>query len=142
MKKTMFFFCKVFLIFTLIALSSKFLILSSASAQDLGLIEGITGYEVEDESGATSLEQMFSNTIAVLTIIGGLMFIVYFVLGGLTWITAGGKPDKVEKAQKMMTNAAIGLIVVIAAFAIIYIIGDVLGIRILEPGHYLETFWD
>jgi amino acid transporter len=66
------------------------------------------------------------------------MFMVYFIIGALTWVSAGGKAEKVEKAKNTMTNAAIGLIVIVAAYSVIYIIGTILGIPILEPEKYLE----
>jgi len=35
-----------------------------------------------------------------LSVIGGLAFIIYFLLGGLSWLTAGGDKAKVESATK------------------------------------------
>jgi cytochrome bd-type quinol oxidase subunit 2 len=84
------------------------------------------------------LETIFSNALAIFTIIGGLMFVLYFVLGALSWITAGGATDKIEKAKNQMINAAIGLIIIVAAFAIISIISLVLGLHILNPAEELE----
>jgi len=90
----------------------------------------------------TSAENLLSNVLGVLTIVAGLSFMIYFLIGGLTWITAGGKSDKIEAAKDMMTNGAIGIIVVVISYSIVWIIGEALGIPILEPGSLInaETF--
>ena len=90
------------------------------------------------EGAGKTLRNIFTNTLGVLTIVAGLMFVMYFVLGGISWITAGGKPDKVEQAKQQMTNAVIGLIIVVAAYGIAFIVGTVLGIPILQPGVFLD----
>jgi len=86
-----------------------------------------------------SAENLLSNVLGVLTIVAGLSFMIYFLIGGLTWITAGGKSDKVEAAKDMMTNGAIGIIVVVISYSIVWIIGEALGIPILEPGSLINA---
>jgi hypothetical protein len=88
--------------------------------------------------GALSpLNTFLSTFIGFLTTLAGLMFLVYFIFAALSWITAGGEKGKVETARQQMTNAALGLIVVIAAYAISGIVGKVLGIDILNPAAVL-----
>lgn len=52
-------------------------------------------------------------------IIAGLMALLYLLLGGLTWVTSGGNKENVDKARDKITNAIIGVIVIIATLAII-----------------------
>ena len=100
----------------------------------IGDIEGIGGYvPAIGESGAVQAASLVSNIVGFLTMIGGLMFLIYFILGGLNWITAGGDPGKVDEAKKKTTGAAIGMIIVVVAYAIALIVGQVLGIDILNP---------
>lgn len=91
-------------------------------------------------ANTTGLENILSNVLIVLTVVAGLSFIIWFLLGGLTWITAGGKSDKVEQAKNMMTNGAIGLIIVAVSYAIAWIVGAAVGIPILEPGQLINRF--
>lgn len=86
-----------------------------------------------------ALEKIISNSLVVLTVIAGLSFVIYFLLGGLNWITAGGQKDKVETAKTMMTNGAIGLIVVAVSYSIVWIVGQALGLQILEPGEIINN---
>ncbi len=111
--------------------------------ENLGAIEGITGaYNPNTgDYGIPTLEKILSNVIGTFTIVAGILFIIYFFIGGLNWITAGGKQDQVEKSKKMLTDAAIGLIVVVAAYAVIFIVGSILGVNILNPGEYIRNFW-
>jgi cytochrome bd-type quinol oxidase subunit 2 len=103
----------------------------------------IGAYAPDVANGSAVAAEQFtkfaSNLIGLLTTVGGLMFMLYFILGGLSWITAGGDKAKVDDAKAKMTNAAIGLIIIVAAYAIGYIVGEVLGIKILEPAEILKT---
>lgn len=78
-------------------------------------------------------ERLVNTIVSFLTIIAGLAFFIYFMIGAISWLTAGGDTGKVDKAKSMMTNAAIGLIIIAAAFAITWIVGKVLGIDITNP---------
>lgn len=115
--------------------------LAEEEGTPLGSLEGLPGGFDPGESidtASTTLTKIFSNTFGVLTIVGGLMFILFFVLGGLSWLTSSGDREKVEKAKKQMTNAAIGLIIVVASYSIAFVIGRVLGVEILSPARYIQ----
>ncbi len=90
-------------------------------------------------SSVNSLSQFISTFIGFLTTLAGLMFLIYFIVAGLAWITAGGEKGKVESARQQMTNAALGLIIVIAAYSIVGIVGGVVGINILNPVQVIQT---
>ena len=55
------------------------------------------------------------NTIIGLT---GLIFIVITVYAGVLYLTAFGDADKVKKAKGMLIQGAIGIILIIGAYAI------------------------
>lgn len=99
---------------------------------------GITGIgQFQDAAAAADPKGPFgtliSSLITTVTVVGALAFVIYFTLGGLKWIIAGGDKTKVSDAQTSMTQAAIGLIAIVASYFIIGIIGAVLGIDILNP---------
>jgi hypothetical protein len=101
----------------------------------LGNITGIGKFQ--DAAIATNPSIQFgtliSSLITTITVVGGLAFMLYFVLGGLKWITAGGDKTKVSEAQTSMTQGAIGLIVIVVSYFVVAIIGAVLGVDILNP---------
>lgn len=54
----------------------------------------------------------------------GVIFLVLMVYGGLSWMTAGGNKDRVEKSKDLIINAVIGIAIVAAAYAITSFIGN------------------
>lgn len=109
----------------------------------LNPIEG-TGNFVPSEAGGTGtscsqIEAIFSTVIGFLTIVAGLAFLIYFVVAALGWITAGGDAKKAENARSNMMNGAIGLIVIVAAYSIVWIVGEILGIPILNPTEAINS---
>lgn len=54
----------------------------------------------------------------------GLVAVIIIMYGGFVWLTAAGNEDKVRKAKKIITQAVIGLIIILLAWAIVtFIIG-------------------
>lgn len=61
--------------------------------------------------------------------VAGIAVLIYLLWGAFDWITSGGDSDKVAAAQSKMTNAVIGIIMVIVALTIFsVVVGDILGI--------------
>ncbi len=87
----------------------------------------------------TTLEKIVSNILALLTVLGGLVFITYFMLGAISWITSGGDTAKVGKARDQMLQGALGLIVLTMMYALVGLIGSIVGMNILNPAEVLET---
>ncbi len=50
----------------------------------------------------------------------GIIFVVLMVYGGFQWMTAAGNPEQVKKAQKLILDAVIGVLVLMAASFISY----------------------
>jgi len=92
----------------------------------------IKGPETAISPDPTGVEKTLSIVIGFLTIIGGLLFIIMFIIGTYTWITAEGKPDKMEKARNQITQAITGLVILVGAFAITAVISTLLGIDIFN----------
>ncbi|HOX96396.1 MAG TPA: hypothetical protein PLI45_03360 [Candidatus Woesebacteria bacterium] len=65
--------------------------------------------------------------------VGGLAFIIFLIWGGVEWLTAGGNKDRVQTAQSMISNAFIGLAVLIGSYAIALFIQNALKINIMAP---------
>jgi hypothetical protein len=93
------------------------------------------------ESGGAPLELIFSVLMGFLTVLGGLMFLVYFIFAGLSWITASGDKGKIDKSKTQMTNSVIGLAIMLVSQAIVGIVGAVLGLDILNPVKMLGQLW-
>jgi len=97
---------------------------------DNAYTEGVTD---NDTNALTTLELFISNMLGLGTVVGSIVFIVYFLLGGISWIGAGGDTSKINKARDQMIQGALGLIVLVAMYAIIGLIGTIVGLDILNP---------
>ena len=65
--------------------------------------------------------------------LGGVAFLIFLIWGGIEWLTSGGDKTRVETAQKMISNALIGLAVLIGSYAIALFIQNAFKINILAP---------
>lgn len=48
----------------------------------------------------------------------GVIMVIVIMYGGFIWMTAGGDSAKVDKAKGLIRNAIIGVLIVLAAYAI------------------------
>lgn len=83
-------------------------------------------------------ESLISTILGFLTIVAGLAFLIYFMIGAINWITGGDDKGKVDTAKKYMTNGAIGMIAIAASYAIVAIVGNVLGFKFLDLGDVIN----
>lgn len=86
----------------------------------------------------STMELLISNVLGIMTTVGALVFIVYFLLGAIGWISAGGDSSKITKARDQMLQGVLGLIVLVALYAIVGFIGSIVGIDILNPAEMLQ----
>lgn len=60
---------------------------------------------------------------------GGMLLLFYLLWGAFDWITSEGDDEKLKSARQKMTNAVIGLIIMVIALGVFTVITtDVLGI--------------
>lgn len=85
----------------------------------------------------TKMEVIISALLGIATTVGGLLFLYTFIQGALSWVTAGGDSGKIQKARDQMIQGAIGLILIVAAYAVIGVVGTIVGINILNPASVL-----
>ena len=83
-----------------------------------------------DESPFVALSSVISTIIGFITVVAGLYFLFQFIIGALNYISASGDKTKLQGAQDRISNAIVGLILVVAAYAIVGVVGSVLGIDI------------
>lgn len=68
--------------------------------------------------GQQDLRVTIARVVRAILAFLGIVAFGFMLYGGFTWMTAGGKPDRVESAQKIIVAAAIGLAIIFASFAI------------------------
>lgn len=114
---------KKFLV-SLFSLSIFFLLVSSAQAAITNPVVGDLGTSAGAEDGSK-----FINYVVYLWKVsinlGALAVIVYFIWGAVEWITAGSDSKKTEGARSRMTNAIIGLVILVSSFTILSFISKI-----------------
>ena len=65
-----------------------------------------------------TLPEIIGNLISVFLGVLGIIFVILTVYAGYLYMTAAGDKDKVGKAKTMLAQAIIGLIIIVAAYAI------------------------
>lgn len=80
-----------------------------------------TGYSTNE-----SLEDIIGNAIRVVLSVLGVVFLLLMVLAGQNWMRAGGNEEKVQKAKKQIKSLVIGLIIILAAYAISFWVSGIL----------------
>ncbi len=58
--------------------------------------------------------------------LGAIVVIVFFIWGAFEWLTAGSDSKKIESAQKRITNAVIGLVILVSLFTILSFLNRIL----------------
>lgn len=85
------------------------------------------------------VNQIISSLIGFLTMIAGLWFLIQIIVAGYQWIAASGDGKQVQAAREKITNSLIGLIIVVIAWIIVGLIGELLGLNILNPGDAIKS---
>lgn len=65
-----------------------------------------------------SLADFIGKLISALLGTVGLVFLVLTIYAGILYMTAMGEGDKVKKAKNMLTQALLGLVIIIGAYAL------------------------
>ena len=90
--------------------------------------------------GLEAVTGAVSSVIGVMTVAAAIWFIFQFMTGGFYWITSAGDKAKLNEARDRIQNAFIGLIVVVAGWAVLALAGQFLGYDIVinKPGDVID----
>jgi hypothetical protein len=81
-----------------------------------------TGYSKTIFNSADSLDSNIGIFITALMSFLGVLFLVLIIFGGIKWMIAVGNQDKIGKAKSMITSSIIGILIVLGAYAISYLV--------------------
>jgi len=116
------------------------------NGKNLGTLQGLgpLGFEGVKDITKEGAFKLFNDTISIiiglLTIIAGIWFLFQVIIAGFQWLSSSGDKASIENARNKLTHSVIGLVIVVMAFAIISIIGNLLGIEFLKPTEVLQSF--
>jgi len=77
-------------------------------------VNDLTGTEL----GTKSLEDTISGIINIVLGFLGIIATIIILYGGFKWMTSQGSTDKVDEAKKLIGAGVVGLVIVLASYAI------------------------
>ena len=83
-------------------------------------------------NSSESINSAVSLIITTILSFLGVIFLVLIIVAGYQWMTAGGNEEEVKKAQQQIKNSVIGLIIVLAAYAISVLVTSILANQTLS----------
>jgi heme/copper-type cytochrome/quinol oxidase subunit 2 len=105
-----------------VALLAPFM--ASAQTPSGGCAGGLAGaagclQNVAPAGGTTkTLPELIGSFINALLGVLGIVFVVLVVYAGFLWMTAQGHEENVKRAKTMLTQAIVGIVIIVAAYAI------------------------
>lgn len=79
----------------------------------------------ENPSGdviTTSVQDIIAYVINSVLGLLGVIFLVLIIYAGFLWMTATGNDEQVTKAKNILTRSIIGVIIIVAAYAISFFV--------------------
>ncbi len=123
MKKSLIIILSIFIISSFLVCVNVNQILAYDFEDDSGLID--TGFKAgyEATSGFNhGLQYGIGKIISAVLAFLGVAFLILMIYGGYIWMMARGNEQEIEKAKNIIKNALIGLVVVLAAYAVTWFI--------------------
>ncbi len=74
----------------------------------------------------TSVSGFVIKIINIALAVAGLIAVLFLIIGGFRYITSAGNEETAEQAKKIITNAIIGIVVIILSFVIVRVISNAL----------------
>jgi len=69
-------------------------------------------------AAAFAMKAFVAPVVATLCVLAGLASTFFLVMGGMQYMSSTGKPENLEQAKKIIRNALVGLVLVLAAGAL------------------------
>lgn len=88
-------------------------------------------------TSTTKFEKVLSITIGVMTVIAGIWFMIQMFLAAIEWLSSSGEKQAIQNAQKKIVNSLVGLLIVVVSYGLLLTIGNIFGIKLLNPGNII-----
>ena len=80
------------------------------------------------QKGIQTIGELLTNIFNAMIIAGAIILVIMIIWSGIDWMTAGGDKERLQRAQKRLTNALVGFVILICVFAIANFIGGFFGL--------------
>ncbi|PIR95104.1 hypothetical protein COT95_00495 [Candidatus Falkowbacteria bacterium CG10_big_fil_rev_8_21_14_0_10_37_6] len=112
-------------IFSILFFAAPVFVMAQATTNNLGnaidrvdTVAGTEGAGLENKD----INEVVSTVIVAIFALLGVIFLVLMIYAGFLWMTARGNDEQVSRAQKILQQSVIGLIIIVGAYAITYFV--------------------
>lgn len=84
-----------------------------------------------DIAPINNITKVIQNAVKFILLAAFVLAFIFLIIGGIRWITAGGDEKAVAGARGMITAALIGLVIVLVSYALIVLVEQFFGVRII-----------
>jgi len=77
-----------------------------------------------------TIGEIISKFLPYIFAIAGIILFVFLILGGFELLTSAGDPEKAKKAQRRITSALIGFLIIFLAYWLTQLLEVIFGITI------------
>ena len=84
----------------------------------------------KDPAQLSGIVAIIENIIKLLAPAAGIAFVIMLLFGGYQFMTSGGDPKAVGAARGTLTYAVIGIILVVSAWLILQLVGNITGANV------------
>jgi hypothetical protein len=85
-------------------------------------LQTVAGSQGAGYLASVGIETLAGQVITALTSLLGVIFVLLTIYGGFLYMNARGNEEQTKKAKAIITQALIGLVIILAAYAISYFI--------------------
>ena len=85
--------------------------------ENTGFVQDTAGFDANVTLGE-AVAMVIKGFLGLL----GIIFIILILIAGYNWMTAAGDEEKIKKATSTIRSAVIGLLIIVAAYAITYFV--------------------
>lgn len=83
-------------------------------------------------SGADFFAALLPTLVTIVFVVGVIIFFFMLISGAIEWMSSGGDKANIENAKKRVTNALVGIFLLLSTFAIVKLVEGIFSISILR----------
>jgi len=90
--------------------------------------------------GAIGVVNAVSSIVGIMTTAASIWFLLQVLFGGYEWMSAGGDAKKIESARSRITNAFIGIVIVVGSWSLLAVVGQFFGYdTLVNPVNFINS---
>lgn len=114
-----------------------FIYIAQTGLGQIGEGDGLGPFSKGSGTPGVELASIVSKVVGIITVAGGIWFLIQLLVGAFKWINSGGDKNNLDQARDHLTNAIISLGIMVAAYVLAGLFGIIFGLDVLNPQNIL-----